>query len=548
MSDRVMDGIPQEYIIKDVVILRDPLRKGKFNLYSGLWHGAQVVIKTVHNEKAAAAALGSSGSQDMLVTFRGEMIKLGMQRHPHIITHLGVCPPQLPRIMTPGLVMECLFCTLGERLEMPSPFTELGEVRVASGIAAALEHLHGSDIIHRNVCSETIMLTSVSSAECVAKLCDFMLACKAKSQMPQAAARARPGNALQQIKDRMHEHSYLPPELLQLGAATALPATCQHDLYAFGATMAAMCTKREQLSAFTSPSQALEHMKLQNTPHSLLPVIGKCLHYDPAMRTTASNIGKILANKVDELQQKALAAVGENRLRRQQAASSMQSLERDLVKSKAECTAARSTLAERDAEIRDLSAENNRLQHANTDLQRKLDMRGEECRTKQQELDRVRAELVEEENARTFDCAEWCDKLEREKKLVRDLKDQLMALKLHMDANGELMTGLVGQAHLDTASPQHLPEVAAAASPQRMDTSRQQSTASSGSDSGEMLTLRTALSQLALLARDQQTRISSVTSLLLGPHPEGSISSNAQVNESTCSLWGTDRNNCPSTV
>ena len=94
-------------------------------------------------------------------------------RHPNVVLLLAACP-EPPRL---AIVME--FVKGGSLYShlyiIKTPFELQDMIRLLIDISRGLQYLHSINILHRDLKSKNVLLTS-SPPNCQAKLCDFGLA------------------------------------------------------------------------------------------------------------------------------------------------------------------------------------------------------------------------------------------------------------------------------------------------------------------------------------------------------------------------------------
>ena len=341
-GSRLEMRIPPGSKIDAKITRSEPMQQGMFCVYEGEWCGAEVLIKCIHSSVAQSLMpIGAEAKEK----FHAECIKLGMAKHPNITLQLGVCEPQPPSTTSPGLVFEHMFCTLQERLSMPTPLERLGEVRIAKGVMAGLEYLHSKKWVYCNVCPKTIMLTSASPADCTAKLSDLMLVVKETSKdvnedvpLTKALTQATDSVAALGVAKPavcgFRDLAFQPPEVVSqviLASNTTPPesrstASAQgsdftgrlpadlvirpsHDIFSYGVTMLGMCRREVFHVQPRSALQVVRNMEdATNDPHPLLRLIKECVTDWPPARPTAEQASAKLSRIVRAVAQSAANA------------------------------------------------------------------------------------------------------------------------------------------------------------------------------------------------------------------------------------------------
>eukprot|EP00117_Sycon_ciliatum_P019278 scpid72938/ scgid17529/ len=314
-----LSGLPK--IVASIVVGEERREHGMFSVYTGRSHrdDKDVLIKFLHRSVHDHLTLSVvPDGVEAKQKFYGECIKLGhdMFKHPNIIRQLGVCEPQPPTTTSPGLVFEHMFCTLEERLSLPTPLERLGEVRIAKDVMAGLEHLHKKKLVHRNVWTKTIMLKSASPTDCTAKLSNLMLVVKESSedvnedvpvgkQMSKAAdylfTFGLPSQTTMKLLD-FREDICIPPEL-RAKVLSDDDRRCDrpsHDIFSYGVTMLRMCAPSVALDdRMACPLEILQSMEAE-TNDPLIKLIRECTEGTPSKRPTAATASPRLSAMLSE--------------------------------------------------------------------------------------------------------------------------------------------------------------------------------------------------------------------------------------------------------
>jgi len=247
------------------------------------WLGRTVAIKVLRPELAADA--------DFLRRFRREAKAAACLSHPNIVSLFDVGQDGDLHY----LVMEYVpGHTLEQRLDR-GPLPPGEAVRVASLVAAALEHAHSHDVVHRDIKPQNILLAPGGQV----KVTDFGIA-----RAGVASTVTHPGA----IVGSVH---YLAPEQVQ-GA----PGDQQADVYALGVVLYRMLTGRLPFEGENPISVALKHVHEQpvplrrlapRTPPGLEKVVMRALRKDPDERYASA--GELLADLQGVAAQSGVASV-----------------------------------------------------------------------------------------------------------------------------------------------------------------------------------------------------------------------------------------------
>jgi serine/threonine protein kinase len=160
-SKLLWDSPPAKFFTEVVNDPKAVLGRGAFSVvYKATRNGRSVAVKRL--TKAAAADPGFA--EEIRVLAR-------VPPHPNIIQLLGVYLTETECLIISELGGPTLFSALSNESSMPW----MDRLRILSGIADALRHLHGLDpsILHMDLKASNILLVG---EERISKLCDFGLA------------------------------------------------------------------------------------------------------------------------------------------------------------------------------------------------------------------------------------------------------------------------------------------------------------------------------------------------------------------------------------
>jgi pimeloyl-ACP methyl ester carboxylesterase len=218
-----------------------------------------------------------------LERFRREMQAASSLNHPHICTlyDAGEYAGQ------PLLVMEFVEGQTLRHIIAGKPVATNRLVEWAIQIADGLNAAHSKGIIHRDVKSANLMVTTRGDA----KILDFGLA----KVLPRDAAEATTCEALTKVGAPVGTWSYMSPE-----QARGEEVDARSDLFSLGVVLYEMATGRLPFEAVSLPSlldgilntapPAPTHLN-SDLPTELEPIIAKALEKDRALRyQTASDL------------------------------------------------------------------------------------------------------------------------------------------------------------------------------------------------------------------------------------------------------------------
>ena len=196
--------------------------------------------------------------QDTLHRFKQECEYLQTFKHPNVVCHLATITH--PKTGLPVLVLELMDCNLRQFFSSPSgkdlPF--LTQKSLCRDIASALAYIHSRHIVHRDLCSDNILLDRKGETP-VAKVCDFGMSRIIKSEGTSISLPA------------FGHRGYLPPE------ATDFDSSCfdsSFDIFAFGAIMVQIVRCLQTIKSRKERTYELDQI---DSAHPLKPIIEQCL-------------------------------------------------------------------------------------------------------------------------------------------------------------------------------------------------------------------------------------------------------------------------------
>ena len=171
-----MDPLENIEKLQEVVDLGVEIGRGAYGLVKKVsMHGTTCAAKDIH---AILINYASDKELERITkSFLEECVKCSKLFHPNIVQFLGIHYPS-NQAKLPWLVMELLDCSLTGFVEKynEESVSQFVRASIFCDISRGLQFLHGQDIIHRDLSSNNILLTSHLTAKIadlgVAKLID----------------------------------------------------------------------------------------------------------------------------------------------------------------------------------------------------------------------------------------------------------------------------------------------------------------------------------------------------------------------------------------
>jgi serine/threonine protein kinase/outer membrane protein assembly factor BamB len=243
---------------------------GMGQVYLGQAAGGRLsAVKVVHEQYAA--------DRRFRERFAREIATARAVRGPRIAELLDADPDaRIPWLATEYIAGPSLEQAVAERGALPEP----GALRLAAGLAEALDALHTRGVVHRDLKPSNVLL-----ADDGPKLIDFGI------------ARAFDETALTHTGGVLGAPGYMSPEQA-MGEDVGPPS----DLFSFAAVVVFAATGRGPFGTSGTPLALLRRVvddppDLTGLPQSLLDVVQPCLAKDPAERPTAPQMAGRLAGQ-----------------------------------------------------------------------------------------------------------------------------------------------------------------------------------------------------------------------------------------------------------
>ena len=266
-----------------VIITKEPLGGGAFgSVYKGRLGDQLCAVKILHpHASQLLTSLKTTVQQETLKRFLEECKILERFRHPNVVRHLSSRID--PRSNLPVLVMELMDESLTHFLAKPSTaLSFLTEASLSFDIASALQFLHSENIVHRDLCSDNVLLLHTDQIP-IAKISDFGM------------SRILDPDKCRSLTTLGHREGHLPPEARKIASKdydTSL------DIFSFGVVVVQIVTKSSEVARAADRDALVEQIKAK---HPLCSLIHDCIQDEKEKRPNAKDICCDLASKVKNL-------------------------------------------------------------------------------------------------------------------------------------------------------------------------------------------------------------------------------------------------------
>lgn len=203
-------------------------------------------------------------------------------KHPNVVKHL--CSYKDPKSNLPILVMELMDESLTRFLKSEKPLSPRTEASLSLDIASALQFIHSENIIHRDLCSDNVLLLHRDGAT-IAKLSDFGMS---KILHPDCMSLTSLG----------HRLPFLPPEA---GVIARKDYDFSLDIFSFGVVVIQIVMRASRIISVVARDDLVKKIKETHSLHSL---IRDCIQNDKKERPNAEQICRNLRSELGSLKKK----------------------------------------------------------------------------------------------------------------------------------------------------------------------------------------------------------------------------------------------------
>ena len=270
-----------ERISRDLVLFKkEIIGAGAFgSVFRGEINGqpcALKLLRSLADEIQLSLPIAGQAKQDSVHRFRQECEYLESFTHPNVVRHLATrSHPSTGHLV---LALELMDCNLRQFFSSSSgkdlPF--LTQKSLCHDIASALTYIHSRHVVHRDLCSDNILL-DCKGEKPVAKICDFGMSRIIQSEGTSISLPA------------FGHRGYLPPEATDVDSSRF---DSSFDIFAFGAIMVQIV---RCLSTIQSRKERTHELDQIDSTHPLKSIIEQCLQVERDDRPSAIQLERRLA-------------------------------------------------------------------------------------------------------------------------------------------------------------------------------------------------------------------------------------------------------------
>ena len=274
-DEHVIDG--------DIVVNKNAIGGGAFgSVFKGRLDGQPCAVKILYPHALQLfTSLKGTVQQEAIKRFLEECKILEDCRHPKVVRHLSSRID--PHSNLPVLVMELMDESLTHFLEKPCTSLSLHtEASLSFDIASALHFLHSENIIHRDLCSDNVLLLHTEQIS-IAKISDFGM------------SRILDPNQCRSLTTLGHRKGHLPPEARKI---TSKDYDTSLDIFSFGVVVVQIVTKSSTVACEADRDALVEQIK---ATHPFCSLIHDCIQDEKEKRPNAKDICRDLESKAENL-------------------------------------------------------------------------------------------------------------------------------------------------------------------------------------------------------------------------------------------------------
>ena len=280
MQSPTLEDSSAERISRDLVLFKkEAIGAGAFgSVFRGEINGqpcALKLLRSLADEIQLSLPIAGQAKQDSVDRFRQECECLESFKHPNVVLHLATrTHPNSGHLV---LALELMDCNLRQFFSTPSgkdlPF--LSQKSLCRDIASALAYIHSRHVVHRDLCSDNILLDCKQDPP-IAKICDFGMSRIIQNEGTSISLPA------------FGHRGYLPPEATDVDSSRF---DSSFDIFMFGAIMVQIV---RCLRTIKSRKERTHELGQIDSDNPLKPIIDQCLLVNREDRPSAVQLERRL--------------------------------------------------------------------------------------------------------------------------------------------------------------------------------------------------------------------------------------------------------------
>ena len=259
---------------------KNPIGSGAFGVvFRGEFNKQPCAIKVLRalaDEIQTSYPLSEHAKEVSVARFHEECKYLESFKHRNVVHHLATRPHPTSNHLL--LVLELMDCSLRQYFTIkpgknPVKLSLTLQSSLCLDIASALEYIHSQSVVHRDLCSDNILL-SCGGKTPIAKVCDFGMSRILRSEALSISL--------------THGHKgYIPPE------AILSESSCDtnFDIFSFGALMVQIV---RHIPTIKDKQERTHELELIESNHPIKVLMYQCLLENKANRPSATHLMKRL--------------------------------------------------------------------------------------------------------------------------------------------------------------------------------------------------------------------------------------------------------------
>ena len=297
-GNRAGDKAFAGFILKGVKETGEEFGVGAYGkVFAVDYYGTVCAAKEIHS--SLISGVGVEEFQRTRDNFLRECRQCAELRHPNIVQFFGVY--YRPSSPIPILVMEKMDESLRSALKRYSHIPMPIKLSILLDVSLGLRYLHSQEIVHRDLSSNNILLTSLLRS-IRAKISDLGVAKVVRTDSKKSLTEI-PGTA-----------DFMPPEAKQ--DDKPIQYNCSLDVFSYGGVVLHTAThqwpqpsatklfdpKTRKVRGFTEVERRQSYIdQMIRNAKDLVPLVKQCLDDDPDARPTIISVSETVKNLKDRL-------------------------------------------------------------------------------------------------------------------------------------------------------------------------------------------------------------------------------------------------------